>query len=183
MSQMRDYGRQPVAVQSNPRQIDERDFVKVKYLHPNKGSHGVVGSHPFPNKVEGLQMWNRGDGWIIDYGYRSGGTVFTVHRKDAEGQPHIFQIIEEPQVVIHPARSTPAPSIPIAPPPVLREARVRLDLQTLPGMTAEITAQLEADGITTKEKILELGAKGLQKYKGVGPSKGKMIVEAIQAMN
>ena len=58
----------------------------------------------------------------------------------------------------------------------------RIDLQLLPGMTAEISAQLEADGILTKEKILEMGVKGLQDYRGVGPAKGKMIIAAINAM-
>lgn len=182
MSQMRDYGRP--AVQNNPGQINERDFVKVKYLHPNRGSHGVVGSHAFANKIEGLQMRNRGDGWIIDYGYRSGGTVFTVHRLDAESQPHIFQIIEEtPKAVMHSGVISPRPSVPIVPPPIIREGRIKsFDLQTLPGMTHEIASQLEADGITSKEKIIELGVDGIQKYKGVGAKKGKMIIEAIQAM-
>lgn len=187
-------------------QMNDQDFVKVKYLHPNRGSHGLVGTNAFPNRIEGMQMKNRGDGWIIDYGYRSGGTVFTIHRIDAEAQSHLFHIIESSlgRIVREPRPDptpTPAPTpVPIAVSeptaiaqepqsvPVIRDARIppdgdgHIDLQLLPGMTGEISAQLEAAGIQTKEKILELGVKGLQDYRGVGPAKGKMIIDAINAM-
>ena len=173
-------------------QIDERDFVKVKYLHPNRGSHGVIGTTAFPNRIEGLQMKNKGDGWYIDYGYRSGGTVFTIHRSDAEAQSHLYYILDDtPRGVVN----EPRPMRPATPPPaivehraapVIREDRIpvdgKVDLQLLPGMTAEIVQQLELDGISTKDQILKLGVEGLKNYRGVGDKKGKMIIEAIKAM-
>ncbi len=187
--------------------MNDQDFIKVKYLSPNRASHGLVGSYLFPGPIEGLQMKNKGNGWVIDYAYRQGGKVFTIHRFDAEAQPHLFYPIQEAPtgVVVREPRPDPIPMpaptpIPVAEPqpiaiaeesqpvPVVTDARIppdddgHIDLQLLPGMTGEISAQLDAAGITTKAQILEMGVEGLQIYRGVGAKKGKMIIDAINAM-
>ena len=56
---------------------DEK-FVLVKYLHPNRGNHHVIGSS---TKTK--------------YGYRAGGNVFLVHIDDINAQPHLFEAAEK----------------------------------------------------------------------------------------
>jgi len=56
--------------------VDE-DLVMVKYMHPNRGQHVVVGA---TTKTK--------------YGYRGGGSQFLVSTKDIKAQPHLFEVIE-----------------------------------------------------------------------------------------
>ena len=56
----------------------------------------------------------------------------------------------------------------------------RFALQTVPGITAEIARQMEADGVDSAEKIVALGVDGLKKYKGIGPTKAETILAAAQ---
>jgi ERCC4-type nuclease len=58
---------------------------------------------------------------------------------------------------------------------------VKTDLQTLPGITADIAAQLKQEGADTPEDVLLLGIDGLKELKGVGDKKAEMILAAIQA--
>jgi GT2 family glycosyltransferase len=55
---------------------NDEDYVMVKYLHPNRGNHHVIGAE---TKTK--------------YGYRSGGSQFLVNMKDIKAQPHLFEII------------------------------------------------------------------------------------------
>ena len=53
--------------------LSDDDFVKVKYTHPNRGVHKVVG---------GVTK--------TMYGFRQGGSTFLVHKDDIAGFPHLF---------------------------------------------------------------------------------------------
>ncbi len=59
----------------------------------------------------------------------------------------------------------------------------KFNLQTLPGIGADTANMLKSDGIDTVDDLLELGEKGLQKYRGVGKHKAEMIISAIESMN
>jgi hypothetical protein len=130
-------------------------------------------------------MRNVGDGFIIDYGYRKGGEVFLVHRHDLIS--HLFREVQTVGGgIVNPPQRQAGPT-PI-PETIIREARVpvalrdELDLQLLPGISAENARQLEADGYTTKTQILELGVPGLKNYPGIGEIRAKAIIDAIGAM-
>ena len=58
-------------------QYDDEDYVMIKYLHPNRGNHHVIGAE---TKTK--------------YGYRGGGSQFLVNIKDVEAQPHLFEILD-----------------------------------------------------------------------------------------
>lgn len=51
-----------------------------------------------------------------------------------------------------------------------------LDLQTLPGVTAEIAKRMAAAGLDTEEAILEASVKGLTKIKGIAETRAKTII-------
>ncbi len=259
--------------------MNDTDLIKVKYMSPNRGAHRVLGHTLFPVPFQGLTMYNKGNGYVIDYGRRAGGDVFLVHRADAETSAHLFQRIDDAVVHAPAIQSAPPPPPPSAPPlpqgsvpaPVLAQAPVPtaptaptaaltaptatvddapsfvpaspdphareldqigkiasgagisreklleltelaeqaataagpltpeqafdqvvedisrpapkpiLDVQLIPGITAEIAEQFEAAGITTVEQVLVLGVNGLQKFKGIGAVKAPVIIEAIQA--
>jgi len=92
-----------------PDMADEQ-YVMAKYMHPNVGVHGV-----------------RGADTGTDYGYRSGGDTFLVHRKDVAAQPHLFQPLESaPQLDVAP----PPPPEPVElppPEPVMSETQAHLE--------------------------------------------------------
>ena len=149
-------------------------------------------------------------GWRMDYGYRAGGGIekLLVHVSDIERAPAWFRRLEIPveaQVVPRqrPAGQPPAPrqiaahdieSAPTPAPPkpnvvhALETERPKhggngeLDLQTLPGITNEIAAQMTARGWNTVQEISLAGEEGLQSLRGVGSVKAERIMSAIHEM-
>ena len=170
--------------------MNDDDFVRAKYLHPNQGTHQVSGQYRFPEQLNfgelRLGMKNVGDGFIIDYGYRKGGETFLVHKRDAD-MSHLFQEIQPESSGVFNPPQPPSTSAPI-PETIIREARIpvalrdELDLQLLPGISDKIALLLTNDGISTKTQVLELGVDGLKKYTGIGEVKAKSIIEAIKQM-
>lgn len=186
--------------------IDDADFVMARYLSPNRGKHQVTGHALFGQPIPGWRMIRRSpESWSIDYGYRGGGAKFLVHRDDVESQPGLFVPVETQRVL-----NVPEEAKVIEPPKALSEelGEVRVvedvqpnaagvvdsilsaptdqprafDLQTLPGVNSAIARLLIADGIDSKEKLLELGVGGLQDYRGVGKVKAQRIIDAIGGM-
>lgn len=158
---------------ANPQQMEsemlnDTNFVMIEYLHPNRGQHRVVGG------VTGT-----------DYAYRAGGDTFLVNKKDVEVQPHLFKVIDTPQVqsaVIAP----PTPVVEDAPPPPMT-----FDPQLIAGVTPDMAKQLTALGVTGPGDILELGKDGLadspqvwlsENVDGVGPARADAIVEYAKSM-
>jgi hypothetical protein len=72
--------------------MTDQDFVMIKYNHPNKGTHPVIGTTT-----------------RTKYGMRKQGDQFLVDRRDIKAQPHLFTEIRE--------RPVPAPQVPTATPP------------------------------------------------------------------
>lgn len=135
----------------------DNDFVLIYYNHPNKGQHKVVGYVTRTN-----------------YGYRAGGDKFYVNRKDIAAQPNLFQFIE--QTVNIPVEVKPVP-----PPEAVKEVVMNImeiegiPLDTVPGITPSIRAQLNASGVHSLEELIDFGEEGLISLKGVGKSRATTI--------
>jgi hypothetical protein len=158
---------------------NDSDMVMARYKHPNRGQHTVVG--PVTK---------------IKYGFRAGGDVFLVHKDDVRTQPHLYEEIETKEAAA-PVKAPPAPPSEALPEPeavaALEDTTPPADVITgdspptrsinivgrLPGVTAPIAEQLDADGIETADQVLELGIEGLTKYTGIGKVKAEAIIEAI----
>lgn len=69
------------------------DFIKAEYTSPNTGDHRVIGGAGFAVNI-GVPMIKRDATFYIDYGYRSGGETFLVHRKDIELSNDRFRPVE-----------------------------------------------------------------------------------------
>lgn len=55
-----------------------------------------------------------------------------------------------------------------------------VDLSVLPGISTNIANELTQRGFNTKQKILDLGAEGLQQIPGIGATKAEMIVQFLE---
>jgi len=66
-------------------------------------------------------------------------------------------------------------------PPAPKRDKV-FDLQSLPGIGADIAEQLKADGVDTMEDLLGLGVDGIREYRGVGRRKAELIMGAIESL-
>jgi hypothetical protein len=109
--------------------MSDQDFVMVKYIHPNKGKHKVVGVATRTN-----------------YGRRGGGEEFLVHVADVAAQAHLF-IELDTRIPPEPSKITPAPQ------------RVRGLLERYPvDVLLEDADEKEDDrGLTRSEIINEFG--------------------------
>jgi hypothetical protein len=58
--------------------VEDEDVSLIKYLHPNRGNHHVIG---IATKTK--------------YGYRSYGDVFLVKKVDIKAQPHLFEVVDD----------------------------------------------------------------------------------------
>lgn len=96
-----------------PIKANDDDFVLVRYNHPNRGDHRVIGSSRFDDRIAQNMVWD--DGWRIDYGYRRGGgeEQFLVHRNDVELSQY-FVPVEATTAVVLPKRQTAMPATPRA---------------------------------------------------------------------
>jgi glycosyltransferase involved in cell wall biosynthesis len=149
-------------MESNMQKKDD-DYVLVKYMHPNRGKHGV-----------------RGGATREYYGYRSGGSTMLVHRQDIAAQPHLFIPIQTPpEVQVTIPQVQPEPPKPIIAEP--EEEAVRdLDLQTLPGVTPSIARNMQLSGLVSEEIILRAGYDGLVAVSGIADTRAKMILEYLE---
>jgi glycosyltransferase involved in cell wall biosynthesis len=184
----------------------DRDMILANYTSPNRGDHLVIGHAVFSGVLaSGIRMERTKYGYQINYGYHAGGSRFIVHRDELVAAPHLFQAARStvPEIQLASQRRMPIPpppdpieELPAPANPVLASVRkmldaemaqeelpkpVKTDLQTLPGITADIAAQLKQEGADTPEDVLLLGIDGLKELKGVGDKKAEMILAAIQA--
>lgn len=146
--------------------MNDESFVKVRYDHPNRGDHRVVGPAS-----------------RIDYGYRAGGDIFLVHKDDVKASPHLFTVIEvergKVQAPIEEKVATPEPTpLTKGESEVIHEAGESiavLDPQSLPGVTPTVAKEMENAGINSLEKILKMGVDGLLGVKGIGKARAELI--------
>jgi len=177
--------------------VADSEFIRVQYMHGNRGDHRVIGSAQFDRRIEGLNMIGRGGWWYIDYGYHSGGEQMLVHVRDEQLNPHLFRRISvkdtvpmpepelppEPAVlaaedepVSYPGIQEPRPiASRLQAPESLRDGSA-FDLQSLPGVTADIAAEMKADGIDTIDDVLGLTLEDLKGYSGIGKKRAEAIL-------
>lgn len=120
--QMRQTATIPVEVST----VRDGDFVLCRYMSPNIGDHAVYGTAAFRQQLPGINMYQKGGNWFINYGYRAGGGTekFLVHRDDVRAQPHMFQEVQiVPTIAAAPPPPPPPVAIPVteAPPPAVVE--------------------------------------------------------------
>jgi hypothetical protein len=146
--------------EKNMARVEDKDFTLCLYMHPNKGSHPVVGAAVFSERFLPNMVRVRG-GFSINYGYRVGGGTerFLVHRADANAAPHWFKSVEElvSGVVNLPRRAAPAPPPParIAPAPVPPDdAR----LSTAAALRDAVQSQEDVKREPTPEELLKAKA-------------------------
>lgn len=156
--------------------VSDSDLVLVRYMSPNRGQHMVVGGATKRR-----------------YGYRGGGEVFYVDRRDISAQPGLFQVITSEIKEDEPRKE--AQAAPQRLPGEIKEKVLIVSESTIeeikgghlamiPGATEQIVAQFEEAGITTYEQLQGLGVSGLRKFKGVGEARAKAIMAFIeQALN
>jgi len=70
----------------------DENFVMCEYVAARGGSHGVVGLAVFPTQIVANMRRTHG-GFVFDYGHRSKGDPFLVHRADVQLMPHLFRPI------------------------------------------------------------------------------------------
>jgi predicted flap endonuclease-1-like 5' DNA nuclease len=163
----------------------DNDTILIVLADGNRGQHKIVGGAT--GKV---------------YGYRSDGEKFYIHKNDYSARPGSFRIIEETKVVDTAPQATPPP-----PPKIVHEKPVEVetavsaeslpvvkqltteeslpetfDLQTLPGVSADIARQLNAEGIFFPEDIMEAGVEALTRIKGIGDARAKNIIDSIERL-
>jgi len=152
VSRSQDVAKQRVVLaQVNPSQKEEstmadQDFVMIRYNHPNRGTHPVVGTAT-----------------RTKYGVRKQGDQFLVDRRDMVNQPHLFSAIQE--------RPVPAPAPqPVTPPPPssigwgdlsarvvkILEAEGFTSLDDLRGIPEPQLKSITGIGKTTVKKIVGL---------------------------
>lgn len=165
----------------------EDGMVYVEYLHPNRGTHRLIG-----------QSTKK------DYGYKAGGTRFVIMREDMVAQPHLFkeiqrseelkveqQIRETPQAVKeipadmqHLAAFDDLSTSEIAQQIQAPEAKIEqpkpqstdIDLQEIPGINAELSAELRGVGINTLNDIVE----NVDKLETmIGDKRARNVIEAV----
>lgn len=154
------------------------NFVLIEYQPLRGGSHGVLGTTTFGQRlVDNMRRTNRG--WIFDYGYRSRGDRFLVHRADQSAQPNIFVLVKSPLAPPPTAAPAPPPPAPVAlteqtePGVKATPAPLRkFNLLAMPGVTEQIAQALEQAGWTTPEALLEAD---LTTIKGIGKAKADSI--------
>lgn len=149
--------------------MEDNDMILVDYKHANRGQHVVKGA------VTGT-----------NYGYRGGGSRFLVHKADIARSPHIFVPVESQQAKVN--EPAPRPAQEFDAEQYLAKIRSKwsrdLDLQSLPGVNAQIELGMKSSGFTTRDAILRTGAEGLSgAVKGLGQIKAEAIIAYLESVD
>lgn len=149
----------------------DADYVLVKYTHPNRGQHKVLGVSTG-----------------ISYGYRAGGEVFLVHINDVKAQNHLFEIINTDVNVPEVKRDTVSPTdLSTGKPVEVVEEKISqqtfFDLQTVAGISSTIAQQLNSAGVQDLQGLIDFGADNLMMIKGIGPKRAEAIIASAVEMS
>jgi len=162
------------SARSAPTNMNDDEFVLIKYMNPNKGQHTVVG----------MQTGRK-------YGHRGGGEMFYVHIDDIKRSPNLFMPVERKP-------SAPQPEHieePLEPPKIgVVDEDIKVDtisdtngnefvITMIPGITSSIAGQLENLGLTDAQSIIDFGVDNLStKVKGVGEVRAKAILSYLEGL-
>jgi glycosyltransferase involved in cell wall biosynthesis len=176
--------------------MSDDNFVLIEYTSLNRGQHKVVGT--VTHKV---------------YGYRAGGDIFYVDKRDVAANPYFKQVQQsavQPVIEQAPQQTQPPQPIGIATPaatPVANTAAVMatkatetvtqpqqpvenseqaqpFDIVLLPGVTPLIAQQLRDMEVKDYSDIVSIGMDGLEKLRHVGATRAKIIYDyCVQQMS
>lgn len=136
-------------------EMDDSNFVMCTYIHPNRGVHPCIG----------VQTRTK-------YGMRKQGDRFLVDRRDAEAQPHLFEVVRE--------RPVPPPAVAAPPAPPTPVGAIIADLAGWGDLAERYSKILEAEGFTSLEDVRGASEEQLRSIKGIGPSTATLIVSSLQ---
>jgi glycosyltransferase involved in cell wall biosynthesis/predicted flap endonuclease-1-like 5' DNA nuclease len=156
--------------------VNDDAFVMARYLSANKGEHGVVGVAQFPNRIPGIKMIPRNvqgqTVFIIDYGYRSGGDRFLVHRRDLRLSPTQFAADqEETAKVVLPHAAPPVQAAPVAPQPLRELLGQQIENVPAPVITVQAAPQARQEEIDP----IELALQQAQTFERAQPEQKKAL--------
>ncbi len=151
-------------------EMDDKDFVLVRYDHPNRGQHRVYG--PVTNRF---------------YGYHGGGAEFYADKRDVASNPNLFVQITKGNPVPQKEPKKPDPPQPVkkesvtAPTdqPAPSRAPVSGKLTDIPGVSERIASEMNAIGIHSYKDIVDHKPVDLMTIKGVGESTATKIFEYV----
>jgi glycosyltransferase involved in cell wall biosynthesis len=142
----------------------DADVMLIRYLHPNKGQHKVVGTAT-----------------RTVYGFRAGGDTFLVKKADVQSQPHLFQVIQQPAASVpRPTAQAPRPPVPIEAP--VPRSLAQFDPQEIPGIGVDIIKQLNQQGKMTLAQLKAMTQAEWVGLKGVGIKRAETIMAALKEM-
>jgi len=155
--------RQPVAseIGTRPKSEPGTEFVKCKFTPPWRGDRRIIGQTIFEQEVGDyvmIRVTRPGrHGYSFNYGYRSPGEVFYVHRKDVELTPGWFEPVSRaaPPVISLPIPATVQPE---APAPI-EGASVSWTIEPPPFVFKEpegFSAEIESESEDASEHALGL---------------------------
>lgn len=140
-------------------QMSDSNYVLAKYNHLNVGGHRVIG----PSSR-------------IDYGYRSGGDEFLVHKMDVESDPQLFTPVRDQQPEVAQAvESIVSTQEPTPAPKPLKKAELR-DF-----VTDAIARELEKRGYKTVGDVAKASMGDLQKTPGLTVHKARKLRQDARA--
>lgn len=143
---------QRVISKSTVNTMNDEDFIRCKYNSQMRGDHMVVGSAT-----------------NIKYGYKSGGSVFLVHKKDVQTNPNKFQPISRAMNVRAEQKERPAP-----PPPPKPNSLFGEDVKD----DDTIEEKIDKEEIEkAKEELLETRAVKINKDKMTAPITKELLSE------
>jgi hypothetical protein len=178
------YGQNQVVTQPRVPTLEgtkDTDFIMVKYTTQNTGDHNVLGASIIGGKH-------------INYGYRSGGDIFLVHKSDVALQPNLFQPVEmETPLAAKPVRDVPKEdpvvidkSVPdlskeAEAEPEAVEAKPSTGYQPIPlekFLTEAMATRMKENGMESAQEISDAGLGVLTGMKGIGTSRAQLILDA-----
>lgn len=148
--------------------VVDDNMILIKYASANRGQHLVVG-HLTGRK----------------YGYRAGGEVFYVLRKDAEAAPNLFVPVQK-----SPTAPDKRQIEELSPPKTSLQmeddtsATTKFDFTKLPGITPKIAEQIERSGIDNVDDLMKMTARQIAtSFKGVGEKRAEAILAYLNMNN
>lgn len=164
--------------------VDDNEYVKVLYRSENIGDHAVIG-----NATK------------IKYGYRQGGDIFLIHKKDYEVASNLYELIEEHRVDALSFASSVNDSVDniqqneevsqlkvvekeeVEEPEMIIEKKQHENGLDKLSLSKEIISRLREGGIETLEDILLEGVDGLVQVKGIGLGKAQKIYDSAKRIS
>lgn len=158
--------------------VADDNYIRAKWIG-QKGNHHVQGVYEL-DFDPGVASRRKGNKWVHYYGYNThhlaskGTLVFKEDFRLMVGKWERLPEVNVPKI----ETVKPIPQVLEAPKPIVNDNT--LDLQSIPGVTDKIAAELIKAKLTTKEAILKTGIDGLLDIKGIAQKRAEMIINYLE---